>query len=179
MNIETLKSLYINYCGKFSEEEAFEKLADKYPEMIGDLCVIRNGEDELPAEMKFQADETFFDEQVIDLDTEVKIVDAETAVEQIDEEVNVEETPKVEKVEKVEKDVKESKPKKEKKVNVDKQEKAPSKAELARQIYASATDRSRSAITKVFIEKLGLTAAGASTYMQNCKKWFESQQEKA
>lgn len=167
MNIETLKSLYINYCNKFSEEEAFEKLADKYPEMIGDLCVIRNGEDELPAEMKFQADETFFDEQVIDLDTEVKIADAETAVEQVEEEVNVEEAPKVEKA------VKESKPKK---VNVDKKEKAPSKAERARQIYAAAEDKSRAAITKIFVDQLGLTAAGASTYMQNCKKWFDGQQ---
>ena len=161
MNIETLKSLYINYCNKFSEEEAFDKLVDKYPDMIGDLCMIRSGDDEVPSEMKFQADETFFDEEVNDIDTEVKLV--EPAVKHVDEEVNVE-------------SVNETKPKTENKVNVDKKEKAVSKSQLAYQMYVEAVDKTRKVMINRFVEELGLTNAGASTYVQNCKKKFESQQ---
>ena len=161
MNIETLKSLYINYCNKFSEEEAFDKLVDKYPDMIGDLCMIRSGDDEVPSEMKFQADETFFDEEVNDIDTEVKLV--EPAVKHVDEEVNVE-------------SVNETKPKTENKVNGDKKEKAVSKSQLAYQMYVEAVDKTRKVMINRFVEELGLTNAGASTYLQNCKKKFESQQ---
>lgn len=45
--------------------------------------------------------------------------------------------------------------------------KAPSKAQLAREIYAAAVDKSRKVVTKMFIDQLGLTPAGASTYYQS------------
>ena len=185
MNMNSLKSLYKNYCGKYSDGLAFEMLLEKYPEYEGELYMIRDGEDQLvPAEMKFQADETFYDEEVNEMENQVQVTAPEVAtavfntIVETATEVNEGEAPKIEKVsKKKEKKPTEVKAKKEPKVKAEKAPKAPSKAEQARQIYAAAEDKSRSAVTKLFIEQLGLTAAGSSTYMQNCKKWFESTQK--
>lgn len=50
-----------------------------------------------------------------------------------------------------------------------------SKAELARQMYASADDKSRKVITARFVAELGLTTAGANTYLNNIKKALQGQ----
>ena len=51
-------------------------------------------------------------------------------------------------------------------------EKAPraeTKADVARQLFADAEDKSRGAMIKVFMEKLGMSKAAASTYFYNVK----------
>lgn len=45
----------------------------------------------------------------------------------------------------------------------------PSKADLAREIYASMPGASRRAVIERFVKEVGLTTAGASTYYQNIK----------
>lgn len=178
MNVNTLNSLYKNYCTKMSEGLAFDTLLEKYPEFEGELYMIRDGETEsVPAEMRFQADETFYDDEVNEMENQVQVTDPVVAtavfntIAETVTEVNEGEAPKVEKTAKKKADKKptEVKAKKEK-VVVEKAPKAPSKAEQARVIYAAAEDKSRAAVTKLFVEQLGLTAAGASTYFQNCKK---------
>ena len=177
MNMNSLKSLYKNYCGKYSDGLAFEMLLEKYPEYEGELYMIRDGEDQLvPAEMKFQADETLYDDEVNEMENQVQVTAPEVAtavfntIVETATEVNEGEAPKIEKIsKKKEKKPTEVKAKKEPKVKEVK-EKVISKAELARQIYANAEDKSRKVVTELFIKELGLTAAGASTYYQNCKK---------
>ena len=174
MTPNTLKALYKNYCGKYSEGCAFDMLLEKYPEFEGELYAIRDGEDmSVPAEMKFKADETFYDDEVNEMEMQVSTPEVATAVfntiVETATEVNEGKAPVIEKTakKKAEKVVKAPKIKAEKPV---KEPKGPSKAEQARAIYAAAEDKSRAAVTKLFVEQLGLTAAGASTYFQNCKK---------
>lgn len=172
MNVKTLTSLYKNYCTKYSNGCALEMLIEKYPEFEGDLYAIHNGTIEtVPAGMRFQADETFYDDEVNEMENQVQVTDpvVATAVFNTIVETATEvkgETPVIEKTakRKAEKTVKVPK------VKAEKAPKAPSKAEQARQIYLAAEDKSRAAVTKLFVEQLGLTAAGASTYFQNCKK---------
>ena len=47
--------------------------------------------------------------------------------------------------------------------------KAETKADIARKLYAEATDKSRGAMIKVFQDKLGMSKAAASTYFYNIK----------
>lgn len=159
MNIQTIKATMNGLVSKYGEEEAIERFLEKYPDEEGSLELLMTGELELDESMKYTAPE----DELPEVEDKAEII-AETVTE-----VKAEE-PKAEK------------PKKEKKAKVVKEKtekvnKGPSKAELARQIYANAEDKSRSAVTKIFMEQLGLTAAGSSTYMQNCKKWFESTQK--
>lgn len=70
------------------------------------------------------------------------------------------------------KDLAEAVKAKTKKVAKPKAEKAPkaeSKADIARKLYAEATDQSRGAMIKVFMEQLGMSKAAASTYYYNVK----------
>ena len=185
MNVNNLKALYNNYCRQYSNGCALELLIEKYPQYEGELYAIHDGEyDVVPAEMKFQADVNFYDEEVNEMENQVQVTDPAIAtavfntIVETATEVNEGEAPKIEKVsKKKEKKPTEVKAKKEPKVKAEKAPKAPSKAEQAREIYANAEDKSRAVITKLFMEQLGLTAAGSSTYMQNCKKWFESTQK--
>lgn len=152
MNIQMIKAMMNGLVSKYGEEEAIERFLEKHSEYEGEMYMVLNGEDELPETMKYTAPE----DELPEVPDEADII-AETAVE-----VKAEE-PKAEK------------PKKEKKAKVVKEKtekvnKGPSKAELARQIYANAEDKSRKVVTELFIKELGLTAAGASTYYQNCKK---------
>ena len=48
--------------------------------------------------------------------------------------------------------------------------KSPSKMDRARELYTSATDKSRSAMIAVFGKELGLSKAAASTYYYSVKK---------
>ena len=152
MNIQTIKATMNGLVSKYGEEEAIERFLEKHSEYEGEMYMVLNGEDELPETMKYTAPE----DELPEVEDKAEII-AETVTE-----VKAEE-PKAEK------------PKKEKKAKVVKEKtekvnKGPSKAELARQIYANAEDKSRKVVTELFIKELGLTAAGASTYYQNCKK---------
>ncbi len=49
-------------------------------------------------------------------------------------------------------------------------DKQPSKADRALAIYQAAPDKSRKVIIALFIDQLGMTSAGAATYLQNIKK---------
>lgn len=49
-------------------------------------------------------------------------------------------------------------------------EKKVSKMDQARDLYAEATDKSRKAMIAVFMDKIGLSTAAASTYYYSCKK---------
>lgn len=146
MTPSNIKALYTNYCKKHDPEVAFSMLVDKYPDLEGELLAIVDGEDDsLPPEMTFEAPETYFDDKI-----EPEIVT------EAPKKVNETKRPKV------------TKPKAEKST-------APSKAQQAYDIYAKAVDQSRKAMMKVFIEQLGLTPNGASTYVANCKKKFARQ----
>lgn len=152
MTTNQIKSIFTGYTNKYGEQEAIERFLEKYPDEEGSLELLMTGELELDESMKYTAPE----DELPEVEDEAEII-AETPVE-----VKAEE-PKAEK------------PKKEKKAKVVKEKtekvnKGPSKAELARQIYANAEDKSRKVVTELFIKELGLTAAGASTYYQNCKK---------
>lgn len=55
------------------------------------------------------------------------------------------------------------------KPKAEKAAKAPSKVDQAREIYEAAADKSRGAVIAVFMEKLGMSKAAASTYYYNIK----------
>lgn len=152
MNVNNVKALYTNYCGKHTPEVAFEMLVEKYPDIEGDLLAIIDGEDNIvESGLTFQADDNYFDGEV---ESEPEIIA------QPKKKVNV---PKIEKVAK--KKVEKSTP----------PAKVPSKAQLAYEIYANAVDKSRKVMIEIFMKDLGLTSAGSSTYLQNCKKKFAEQ----
>lgn len=46
------------------------------------------------------------------------------------------------------------------------------KRDEAERLFQEADDQTRAAMIKVFVEKLDMTTAGASTYFANCKKKF-------
>lgn len=153
MTTNQIKSIFTGYTNKYGEQEAIERFLEKYPDEEGSLELLMTGELELDESMKYTAPE----DELPEVSDEELVIVQKTKVE-----VKAEE-PKAEK------------PKKEKKAKVVKEKtekvnKGPSKAELARQIYANAEDKSRKVVTELFIKELGLTAAGASTYYQNCKK---------
>lgn len=62
-----------------------------------------------------------------------------------------------------------AKTKKAAKPKAEKAPKAESKADIARKLYAEAKDQSRGAMIKVFMDKLGMSKAAASTYYYNVK----------
>lgn len=133
-------------------ELATEQFTEKYPEYIGELQLIQSGEAELAAELKVKADEAA-DKALLETPD--------------DEAVDLEVEPVAEKPAKAPKAEKVKAPKAEKQPKAPKAPKAPSKAQLAREIYAAAVDKSRKVVTKMFIDQLGLTPAGASTYYQS------------
>lgn len=55
------------------------------------------------------------------------------------------------------------------KPKAEKAPKAESKVDIARKLYASSKDQSRGAMIKVFMDKLGMSKAAASTYYYNIK----------
>lgn len=152
METRAIKSIYTGLANKYGEQEAIERFLEKYSEYEGDLMLILSGEDELDQSMKIQGeqvdveiseDEEFLEEEEV-VEEEVKAQPA--IVEQPKQEVKKE--PKVKKV----------------------KERVISKAELARQIYANAEDKSRKVITARFVSEVGLTTAGANTYFNTISK---------
>ena len=62
-----------------------------------------------------------------------------------------------------------AKPKAEKAPKVEKAPKAESKADKARVMYTESEDKSRATMIAMFMEKLGMSKAMASTYFYSCK----------
>lgn len=173
MNANSIKSLYNQYSKQYSESLAFEMLMDKYPEAEDQLYELRDGKQKT-TEVNVQSQALFTN--VNPADSALVASEPDVAAAVFDSMVN---PPAIDLT-----TVKKTRKKAEKKPvevsgEVEVKEKKVSKAQQAFDIYVAAEDKSRAAITKVFIEQLGMTAAGASTYMQNCKKRFESQQASA
>ncbi len=149
MTTNQIKANYNGLLRKYGPTVAQEMFVEKYPDSEGDLELFLTGQLEIPEDLKYTAPE----DELPEVEDEADII-AETKVE-----VKAEE-PKAEKPKKA-KEIKEKAPK---------ADKAPSKAELARKLYAEAEDKSRKVITQRFVTELGLTTAGANTYYNNIKK---------
>ena len=126
-----------------SEQEAHDLLIEKYPDSEGDILIFNPNED-----------------------TEVELVTPtfEAAEAEVETEVEVKAQP-VEKPAKAKKEAKVKAPKAEKPAV----EKKVSKADQARELFQAAEDKSRGAMIKVFMEKLGFSKAAASTYFYNIR----------
>lgn len=148
METRAIKSIYTGLVNKYGEQVAIERFLEKYSEYEGDLMLILSGEDDIDQSMKIQGEAVDFNENEEILEEEIveEVKAQPKTVEQPKQEVKKE--PKVKKV----------------------KERVISKAELARQIYANAEDKSRKVITARFVSEVGLTTAGANTYFNTISK---------
>ena len=123
-----------------SEQEARDLLIEKYPDSEGDILIFNPNED-----------------------TEVELVTPSLEAVEVEAEVEIEAEPvKIKKEAKV-------KVQKAPKVEAPAVEKKASKADQARELFQAAEDKSRGAMIKVFMEKLGFSKAAASTYFYNVR----------
>lgn len=141
---KVLQAMYNHLIMSYSADEAKDLLIQKYPDAEADIEL-------LVAEAEGDDIAVNHDSAQADIDKLQKAVKAK-----------VEAKPKAKKAAKpkAEKQPKVAKPKGEK----------GSKVDQARDLYIAATDRSRTAIIELFMQKVGLTKAGASTYYYNLKK---------
>lgn len=124
-----------------SEQEARDLLIEKYPDSEGDILIFNPNED-----------------------TEVELVTPTFEAAEAEVEAEVEAQP-AEKPAKAKKESKVKAPKAEKPAV----EKKVSKVDQARELFQAAEDKSRGAMIKVFMEKLGFSKAAASTYFYNIR----------
>jgi len=184
LNTKQINVIYTGLVEKYGEAEAYDRFLEKYPEYESELTLAAAGElkDIDPSLRKgfVDVDELMsLPEATGELDLDVRGLKDEDGFGNEDDEETTDVEPKPEvpaKTPKAEKPAKEPKaktPKAEKPAKEPKAKKEPagdSKAARAEKMYIESTDKSRKTMISMFIQVLGMSNAGASTYYQNIKK---------
>lgn len=179
LSSSALQAVMRNLMKENSEEEAKQRLIQKYPNLEGDIMAMTSTINTTPYVVQTPFSNMAMNEvnDMYDADAELdvsELVDnsdefdeVETLIKTVDPVVS----EPVVKATKAPKEKVEKAPKapKEPKVVVEKAPKAESKAHRAMELYMKSEDKSRATIIKLFMSELGMTQSGASTYHYNCK----------
>lgn len=164
MTNKQIASIYNGYLGKMTENEAYERFMEKYPDYEGELNLLILGELPLDVEPELRAGHVDITELMAEPEAEeddeldTSFPDDEDFVDPEDDATPVRVSAPVEKA---------AAPAPAKK---DVTPRAESKQAKAIALYTAAADKSRKNIVALFKAQLGMTDAGAATYLQNVRK---------
>lgn len=158
MTNKQIAAIYNGYIGKMTENEAYERFMEKYPDYEGELNLLIQGELPLDVEPNLRAGHVDITELMAEPEAEeddeldTSILNGEDCVDPEDDATPVE---------------KAAAPAPAKK---DVTPRAKSKQAKAIALYTAAADKSRKNIVALFKSQLGMSDAGAATYLQNVRK---------